>query len=147
METDKGDAVKMFPYCNPDSVVAYDFNKKYRKTEHIEDTQEVFKNGNIRNDLRLTDGTKLNLTCAKELTEFVSLPTNFTWSNCGTPIPFGIIAFYRKGKIKSLILLSCGGLRQVECYPQSNRIKFGAISEDKFDWWKEFQKQFNVFKN
>ena len=143
MHQDKGDKSKMFPFSEYDSVIAYKFNKKYFHSEDSKEMERVFYKGKIRKDLNLVNGYKLNENQIEKLLGFINNPCNFSWAECGTPITFGLIVFYRKQEMKAIIQLSCG-FNQIDCFPINKRTKLGKVTDEKAVWLDIFVEEINI---
>ncbi len=127
---DKGLTENMFPYACYDSVVTYQINIKYGFTENSKYLEKVFVKGEINKNLKLTNGFKLTPKQIDKLLSIINNPLNFSWGECGTPIPSSLIVFYSNNKMLSLVQLSCG-YQQIDCYPINFRTKLGGLTDSR----------------
>ena len=144
IDQDKGLPNKMFPFIRCDSVVAYKFNQKYRSTgnsNYIIDN--VVNNGEIAKDIELEYGKKMTDDQVQKFLSIINNPMNFDWSECGTPITYGLIIFYKNEQIEAFVQLSCG-YSQVACYPMNLRTKFGALRNSKVELLVDLAKEIEI---
>ncbi len=143
IKKDKGQTEKMFPYTAYDSVVAYRINEKYKETEKSIYIERVLVKGEINKELNLNNGFKLSENHISKLLTLINNPLNFDWAECGTPIPYGLIIFYRKNKPVSFIQLACS-YQQIDCYPVNLRTKLGGLRDNKIGYIVELMKDIKI---